>query len=75
MMLCSEYFNNKDNDSRNDFTELSFLKYATDEIPLLTNDILSETRPVMQRIIRNKYPEIERINVEEENAAIEKIHI
>lgn len=74
-MLCSEYFNNKDNDSRNDFTELSFLKYATDEIPLLTNDILSETRPVMQRIIRNKYPEIERINVEEENAAIEKIHI
>lgn len=72
MMLCSEYFNNKDNDSRNDFTELSFLKYATDEIPLLTNDILSETRPVMQRIIRNKYPEIERINVEEENAAIEK---
>lgn len=72
MMLCSEYFNNKDNDSRNDFTELSFLKYATDEIPLLTNDILSETRLVMQRIIRNKYPEIERINVEEENAAIEK---
>lgn len=72
MMLCSEYFNNKDNDSRNDFTELSFLKYATDEVPLLTNDILSETRPVMQRIIRNKYPEIERINVEEENAAIEK---
>ena len=72
MMLCSEYFNNKDNDSRNDFTELSFLKYATDEVPLLTNDVLSETRPVMQRIIRNKYPEIERINVEEENAAIEK---
>lgn len=72
MMLCSEYFNNKDNDSRNDFTELSFLKYATDEVPLLTNDILSETRPVMQRIIRNKYPEIEKINVEEENAAIEK---
>lgn len=72
MMLCSEYFDNKDNDSRNDFTELSFLKYATDEVPLLTNDILSETRPVMQRIIRNKYPEIERINVEEENAAIEK---
>lgn len=72
MMLCSEYFDNKDNDSRNDFTELSFLKYATDEVQLLTNDILSETRPVMQRIIRNKYPEIERINVEEENAAIEK---
>lgn len=72
MMLCSEYFNNKDNDSRNDFTELSFLKYATDEVPLLTNDILSETRPIMQRIIRNKYPEIEKINVEEENAAIEK---
>lgn len=72
MMLCSEYFDNKDNDSRNDFTELSFLKDATDEVPLLTNDILSETRPVMQRIIRNKYPEIERINVEEENAAIEK---
>ena len=72
MMLCSEYFNNKDNDSRSDFTELSFLKYATDEVPLLTNDILSETRPIMQRIIRNKYPEIEKINVEEENAAIEK---
>lgn len=72
MMLCSDYFDNKDNDSRNDFIELSFLKYANENVPILTNEILAEARLVMQRIIRNRYPEIERINMEEEKAAIDK---
>lgn len=72
MMLCSNYFENKDNDSRNDFIELSFLKYANENVPILTNDILAKTKLVMQQIIRDKYPEIEQINIEEEKAAIEK---
>lgn len=72
MLLCSDYFENKDNDSRNDFIELSFLKYANEDVPILTSDILAKTRLAMQQIIKKKYPEIERINIEEEKAAIEK---
>lgn len=65
MMLCSEYFENKDNDSRNDLTELS-------DISISVNDILAQTKLVMQQIIKDRYPEIERMNMEEEKAAIEK---
>ena len=39
MLLCSEYFDGKDDDSRSDLTELSHQKNASVFIPLLFSDI------------------------------------
>ncbi len=71
MLLCSDYFNDKDNDTRDDLVALSHLKQATFDVPLLYSDINPEMKRNMYEIILENYPEIHEINEQEEEKAIE----
>lgn len=71
MLLCSDYFNDKDNDTRDDLVALSHLKQATFDVPLLYSDINPEMKRNMYEIILENYPEIHEINEKEEEKAIE----
>ncbi len=71
MLLCSDYFNDKDNDTRDDLVALSNRKQASIDIPLLYSDINPEMKRVMHEIILETYPEIHTINDKEEEKAIE----
>lgn len=70
ILLCSDYFNDKDDDSRNGLSALKGNKDRSIAIPLLFADI----RPIMQQqmklIIKDKYPEIESINREAVSCAV-----
>lgn len=70
MLLCSDYFNDKDNDTRDDLVALSHLKQATFDVPLLYSDINPEMKRNMYEIILENYPEIHQINEQEEEKAI-----
>lgn len=71
MLLCSDYFNDKDNDTRDDLIVLSYLKHATLDVPLLYSDINPEMKRNMYEIILENYPEIQEINKQEEDKAID----
>jgi len=67
MLLCSPYFEDKDNDGRNDLTELSHQKNASIVVPLLLSDINPALKENIQQIINKQYPELVNAN----NHAIE----
>lgn len=71
MLLCSTYFDDKDNDSRNDLVALSYRKQASMEVPLLFSDINPEMKKAMYEIIIENYPEINELNKKETEKAIE----
>ena len=58
MLLCSDYFDGKDDDSRNGLAELSHQKHASYTIPLLLSDINAKARDAIARVIAERYPEI-----------------
>lgn len=62
MLLCSDYFEGKDNDSRSDLEQLSYLKSPNYEVPLLIGDIKKVAKKTMAEIIFEKYPQINEIN-------------
>ena len=70
MLLCSDYFDDKDNDSRDDLPSLSGHRNPSIDIPLLYSNINPEVKKIMQEIIKENYPEIAGINAQEENDAI-----
>lgn len=72
MLLCSNYFDDKDNDSRDDLSALSGRKNPSIDVPLLYSDINPEMKKNMNEIILDKYPIIHEINAKEEEKAIEK---
>lgn len=71
MLLCSEYFNDKDNDTRDDLVALTNRKQASLDVPLLYSDINPEMKRAMHEVILTTYPEIYDINKKEERKAIE----
>ena len=64
MLLCSDYFNGKDDDSRNDLIELSHQKNASIFVPLLFSDINPVVREQIAELIKEQYPELEKINMQ-----------
>lgn len=62
MLLCSEYFDGKDDDSRSDLIELSHQKNASFFVPLLFSDINPVVRMHISAIINEQYPELESFN-------------
>lgn len=71
MLLCSEYFDGKDDDSRSDLIELSHQKNASFYIPLLFSDINPIARTQISKIINDEYPELDKLNQEAIKRAIE----
>ena len=72
MLLCSEYFEGKDNDSRSEFDKLSNVKTANDDVPLLISDITKEAKKQMQLILKELYPELTDLNNKAVIEAIEE---
>ena len=70
MLLCSKYLNDRVNDSRDDFPGLSDKKKANMWCPLLYRDIKSALLKQMHLILLDKFPELEEINKEQEQKAI-----
>lgn len=62
MLLCSKYFDGKDDDSRSDLTELSHQKNASFFIPLLFSDINPIVRKHISNVINEEYPELDSFN-------------
>lgn len=71
MLVCSDYFENKDNDSRNNFDQLSNLKNQTLLYPLLITDIFAMAKRAMKEIIEEHYPSLKDDNKKAEEEAIE----
>lgn len=71
ILLCSEYFNNKDDDSRNGLSVLSHNKDRSITVPLLFSDIRPTMQQKMKEIIKDRYPEIEEINKAAVESAID----
>ena len=69
MLVCSDYFNDKDDDGRTDLTELSNQKNASLFVPLLLADINPVVKKVIAQIIHQEYPELDEINTQALNAA------
>jgi len=72
MLLCSDYFDDKDNDSRNGLIALSGKRERNQTTPLLFSDIKPQTIREMQIIIKERYPEIEGLNKKAVKDAITK---
>ncbi len=72
MLVCSEYFDGKDNEARSDLSALTLRKSASIDVPLLFSDINPETKSSMQKIILERYPQLSEINKDEEKKAIEE---
>lgn len=72
MLLCSKYLDGKDNDGRNELSELAGKKQADIDIPLLVSDIKQKAKEYMHKIIIEKYPELISLNKKEEAKAINK---
>lgn len=72
MLLCSDYFDGKDDDSRSNLTDLTHQKRASKFIPLLISDINLRVKNVIASIIKKQYPELEKQNQKAINEAIEK---
>lgn len=70
MLLCSDYFDDKDNDARNDLSVLSGHRHPSIDIPLLFSNINPIVKKKMQEIVVETYPEITVINKKEEEDAI-----
>lgn len=76
MLLCSEYFDSKDNDSRDELIELSNLKSPTIFCPLLLTEINAKVKETVFDIIIKKYPQLSQINDQAvEDAIIESPHL
>ena len=71
MLVCSNYFENKDNDSRNNFDELANLKNQTLFAPLLISDIFAVSKKYMRDIIFEHYPKLNESNQKAEDEAID----
>lgn len=71
MLLCSDYFDDKDNDSRDDLSLLSNRKNQSLDVPLLYSDINPYMKKAMHEAILEAYPEIPEINSREEEKAIQ----
>jgi hypothetical protein len=71
MLLCSKYFDDKDNDSRDDLSLLSSRKQPTIDVPLLYSTISPYLKKCMHEVILENYPQVEDINRQEEDKAIE----
>lgn len=69
-LVCSSYLNDKDDDSRTDFTELSHLRSETIDCPLLFSDITQEVRGQLNSLVKAHYPNIAEVNHSEEENAI-----
>ena len=70
MLLCSRYLDDMVNDSRNDFAGMAHKKQASMACPLLFTDIKPELLKQMQIILLEKFPELEALNKEQEEKAI-----
>ena len=70
MLLCSEYLNEMVNDSRDDFPSMSNKRQASYGCPLLYRDIKPELLKQMHLILLEKFPQLETLNKEEEQKAI-----
>ena len=70
MLLCSDYFDDKDNDSRDDLSLLSNRKHQSLDAPLLYSDINPYMKKAMHEVILETYPEIPEMNAKEEEKAI-----
>lgn len=62
MLLCSDYFEGKDDDSRSVLIGLSNQKNASFSTPLLMSDINPHVRDAIASIIEKHYPEIAELN-------------
>ena len=62
MLLCSDYFEGKDDDSRSALIGLSNQKNASFQTPLLMSDINPKVREAIAEIIEDHYPEIAQWN-------------
>ena len=72
MLVCSNYLNERVNDSRDDFPSMSNNKNANISTPLLFKDIKTHLLENIQKILLDKFPNLIKINEEEEKKAIEK---
>ena len=72
MLLCSDYLNDKDNDGRSELSELTGKKQANFDSPLLISDIKFAMKKYMHQVILEKYPQLQDLNKQEEEKAINK---
>ena len=72
MFLCSEYFEEKDDDSRNDFEFLSSVKSPNIYVPITLDEIVNAVKKEISTIIKGLYPNIDSLNEKEVKEAIEK---
>lgn len=72
ILLCSEYFNDKDDDSRTELNALKDNKERSDAVPFLFADIRPVMQQKMKEIIKNTYPEIEILNKKAINEAVDE---
>ena len=70
MLLCSKYLDDMVNDSRDDFPGMSNKKQANYGCPLLFKDIKPELLKQMHLVLLERFPELETLNKEEEQKAI-----
>ena len=70
MLLCSKYFDDKCNDTRDDFPSLMGNRNPNFDTPLLLAQIKAQMKIEMQKIIKARYPEMEEWNKREEEKAI-----
>ena len=70
MLLCSNYLDDMVNDSRNDFPAMSNKRQANIGCPLLFKDIKPKLLNQMHLILLKKFPELEQLNKEQEEKAI-----
>ena len=70
MLLCSKYLDDMVNDSRDDFPGMSNKRQANWGCPLLYKDIKPYLLEQMQLILIEQFPELEKLNKEQEEKAI-----
>lgn len=73
MLLCSSYFDGKDDDSRSDLTRLLEVKVASIFVPILLSDITPQLRKNAHKIIIDKYPQLTNQNKTAEDDAIKEM--
>ncbi len=70
MFLVSKYFNERVNDSRNDFD--IDMNNATNENPITFKTINEKLKTHTTKIVKSKFPQIEKINSSAKNKAIDE---
>ncbi len=70
MLVCSDYLDDKDNDSRNNLIDLVDLDEPNLMYPLTLKEIFYESKRQLELLIKNKYPMIEDDNIRAVEEAI-----